>query len=857
MKTLHRAVSLGLAAILIPPIFVAPSPAGAAGGGQNGVRSPAPKEPAAAARIHMIGHAHIDPVWRWTRDEGFAEVLATFRSALARMEEFPDFRMTASSARFYKWVAETDPALFDLLKRRVAEGRWEIAGGWWVEPDVNIPHGESLVRQGLYGQAFFETAFGRRAEIGFNPDTFGHPSTLPQILRGQGLRAYVFMRPGPHEKPDLPGPIFSWRGPDGTSIPAVQITGSYNGDEAGIEAQIDGALNRYAEAGLGIRPVIAFYGVGDHGGGPTIATIGKLEALRASRFPGLEFSRLDRYVDALADYWPAAPVVADELQHHARGCYSSVAAVKLANWRAERALLSAEKIAALGAGHLGAAYPAAELTRAWERTLFNQFHDILAGSAIEDAYIDAARDYDAALAEARDVSIRGLLRLARRVDTSGIPASEAPFIVFNPHAWAFAEPLEIEMERRDAGRVALRRADGTRVPCQELATAGVKVGSRTRIVFRDDIPPLGYRLYRLAFGTPPAEPVAGAVRASAGLLENDVVRVSWDLDTGGIRSYFWKKTGRELLAGPAAMPVVLEDTGDTWGHTIKAYDREAGRFVKARFLVLENGPERGRLRVTTSWGASVVSQDFLLDRGRPEIRVKFSVDWREAYKVLKISVPTALKTGRLAYSTPYGFIERPMTGDEEPGQTWIDLSGGDASGRFGVALLTEGKFGYDAREGDIRVTVLHSPAWSHHDPETVSEKDGFRLIDQGVHEFAYLILPHEGDWRDGGVARRAEEFGAPALAILTDGHPGDFPAERSFAELEGRGTSLPVLKLAEAGDALVARLVELDGRPARGRLRLPGSDAGLEYELRPLEIRTYRLPLAGDRRPRAVSLLED
>lgn len=849
MRTLHRAVSFGLAAIAIPAILAAPSPSRATGRDRV--------EPAGSARIHMIGHAHIDPVWRWTKDEGLAEVLATFRSALARMDEFPDFRMTASSARFYEWAAETDPALFDRLKRRVAEGRWEIAGGWWVEPDVNVPHGESLVRQGLYGQAFFETAFGRRAEIGFNPDTFGHPSTLPQILRGQGLRAYVFMRPGPHEKPDLPGPLFSWRGPDGTTIPAVQIIGSYNGDEAGIEAQIDEVRQYFAAAGLAGRPVPVFYGVGDHGGGPTIATIRRLEALRASRFPGLEFSSLVRYVNSLARFTSGAPVVADELQHHARGCYSSVAPVKLANWRAERALLAAEKIAALDAAYLDGAYPATDLKKAWTRTLFNQFHDILAGSAVEEAYVDAVRDFDAALAEARDVSIRGLLRLARRIDTSGIPAGEAPFIVFNPHAWAVLEPLEIELERRGSGRASLRRADGTAVPCQELATAGVNVGSRTRIVFRDEVPAFGYRLFRVEFGAPTAEPAAGGARAATGLLENDVVRVSWDLETGAIRSYFWKKTGRELLAGPAAVPVVLEDTGDTWGHTVKAYDREAGRFAKARFLVLENGPERARLRVTTSWGGSVVSQDFLLSRGEPGMRVKFSVDWRETYKVLKISVPTALRTGVLAYSTPYGFIERPMTGDEEPGQTWIDVSGRDAAGRYGVALLTEGKSGYDVRGGDIRVTVLHSTAWSHHDPETVSEADGRRLIDQGVHEFAYAILPHEGDWRDGGVARRAEEFATPAFAVLTDAHPGDFPAERSFAGLEGAGTSLPVLKRAEKGDALVARLVELDGRPARGRLRLPGSEAALEYQLRPLEIRTYRLPLAGDRRPRAVTLLED
>ncbi len=188
--------------------------------------------------IHLIGHAHIDPVWRWTKDEGQAEVLATFRSAVARLKEYPEAAFIASSAQFYQWVNEADPALFGEIKALVKEGRWNPVGGWWVEADVNCPLGESLVRQGLYGQLFFLENFGRITRIGFNPDAFGHPWTLPQILSGQGLASYFFMRPGPHEKTNLRTPLFLWQGPDGIKIPAVQILGSYNGDEQSLEAQV-------------------------------------------------------------------------------------------------------------------------------------------------------------------------------------------------------------------------------------------------------------------------------------------------------------------------------------------------------------------------------------------------------------------------------------------------------------------------------------------------------------------------------------------------------------------------------------------------------------------------------------------
>ena len=223
----------------------------------------------AEGKILMVGHAHIDPVWRWPKEEGYQEVFATFRSALDRMNEYPGVAFISSSAQFYAWVEEADPDMFAEIKKRVQEGRWNIVGGWWIEPDLNCPSGESLVRQGLYGQRFFLEKFGRKARVGMNPDSFGHPATLPQILRGQELESYFFMRPGIHEKPDLPAPIFLWKSADGSEILTVQIIVSYTAGAGSIEKRIPLHEERFKKDLPEISDYIVFYGIGNHGGGPT------------------------------------------------------------------------------------------------------------------------------------------------------------------------------------------------------------------------------------------------------------------------------------------------------------------------------------------------------------------------------------------------------------------------------------------------------------------------------------------------------------------------------------------------------------------------------------------------------------
>ena len=297
--------------------------------------------------LHLIGNAHIDPVWLWQWPEGFEEIRATFRAAVDLMDEDPEMTFTADSAAYYAWIEEIDPALFERIRARVADGRWELAGAMWVEPDCNIPSGESFVRHLLVSQSFFQTRFGRRARVGVNVDPFGHTIGLPQLLRRAGLEAYVFMRPGPHEQP-LPAPMFRWRGPDGTELPTLRIPHEYCSPREDLTYHLDKVV---AQLPPDWREFVAFYGVGNHGGGPTRANLASIRRLaRAGQGPKLAFDTLEPFVDSVV--LPAAgslPVWDDDLQHHAVGCYSAHSGIKRWNRRAENLLYAGEAWATLGA----------------------------------------------------------------------------------------------------------------------------------------------------------------------------------------------------------------------------------------------------------------------------------------------------------------------------------------------------------------------------------------------------------------------------------------------------------------------------------------------------------------------------
>ncbi len=348
-------------------------------------------EDARKYKFHLIGQAHIDPVWLWPWSEGISVVHSTFRSALDRMNENPDFTFTASSAQFYQWIAENDPPMLEEIRKRVEEGRWNIVGGWWVEPDVNMPCGEAIARQGLYGQLTFQKLLGRRATVAFNPDSFGHTGTLPQIIKLQGMQNYVFMRPGPKEK-KIPADLFWWEGPDGTIVLAYRIPISYN-DSRSVRTRTEQVMLQLKDQPF--KNVMSFYGAGDHGGGATKENMSSIKEMQAEKgAPDLIFSTPEKYFKEVRnDKNLKLPYIKDDLQHHAVGCYTAESEIKKGNRTSETALIVAEKIASVGSFVWGCNYPRKELTSAWLRVLFLQFHDSLAGTSVPEHSQSAREGY--------------------------------------------------------------------------------------------------------------------------------------------------------------------------------------------------------------------------------------------------------------------------------------------------------------------------------------------------------------------------------------------------------------------------------------------------------------------------------
>ncbi|NLP10715.1 alpha-mannosidase [bacterium] len=825
--------------------------------------------------IYAIGHAHIDPVWQWNLREGYLEVFSTFRSALDRLKEFPSVCFVAGSAQFYEWIAENAPNLFKEIKRRVREGRWILVGGWWVECDVNCPCGESLVRQGLYAQKYFLKHFNKTAKVGFSPDTFGHAWTLPQILKKQGMKAYFYMRPEVHEKKDTPAPIFRWVGPDDSCVIAVSILESYCATDKNIEQRMHQYIDRFSKTLPGLKTAAIFYGVGNHGGGPTIAAIRKIEEMRDSNSAEIHFDSPENYIAAIRPYANRLPIVRDELQHHARGCYSACAAVKMWDLRSSSALMQAEKIASLASRLTDYTYPMSSLREAWKKILFNQFHDILAGTSIEEAYDDAMNDYGFALSTAQDVSMKAMHALTRLIDTEG-----SSFVAFNPCSWQVDTFIEFETERpnpdpdpatpatlRNSGadhlpedKLTLYDSENGVVPFQVLPTAAAKQENqphRIRMLFKAQIPALGYQTYRLGYSEkqePSAFKVAWAMEQ---VLENDLVRIEFDRKSGAISSYFDKKRKCNLFAQPGAVPIVLDDWDDTWGHRIRAYDREIGRFTNASFKIIERGPDRARLQVSTQWGNSSIVQAFSLYRDSAELACSLTIDWHEPYRVLKISFPTMYTKGVCTYSIPYGFIQRPMNGDEEPGQRWVDVSETSAASAFGFSVINASKCGYSVKDGDIRLTVFHSTAWSHHHPEVVGEEDHCRYMEQGIHEFSYLLIPHAGNWRTAHIPQRAESYVFQPLVFHAGRHHGKLGKKGSLISTTLKNISITAIKKAEDNDDLILRCVELLGKRARGIIEFAPLKRVLPIEIKPCEIKTFRVPSNPDDEAKEVNLLEE
>lgn len=787
-------------------------------------------------KIHLIGNAHLDPVWLWRWQEGYSEVLATFRSALDRIKEYNEFIFTCAGALYYKWVEEIDPAMFDEIKAAVKSGQWVIVGGWWIQPDCNAPSGEAFARHALYSQRYFLDKFGVVAKVGYNVDSFGHNGMLPQILKESGMDAYVYMRPMDDEK-DYPFKhrAFMWRGADGSEIPTFRIPQTY-------ASNLFDDLEKKAESHLGIsqetdQPVMCFYGVGNHGGGPTIQNIELLNSLKKDN-PYYTYSSPNAFFDDIDK--EALPILSGDLQHHASGCYTAVMAVKELNRKSEAMLCSAEKFNIIsllnGFGKPENTY------NVWQDVMFNQFHDILGGCCIKSAMQDAQYALGGAYDSASKILNRAVQALAWNIDTSkglnrvwnrrGYRTVEqdglgVPFIVFNPNSWAVSQAVETSCEY-----ACVTDDNGNMIAGQVVrSTVTNQSDDKNCLRFVADVPPMGWKVYWVYGEKKQDCAVKGMLEVSQNKIENDSLEVK--LDNGQIVGIFDKKNRKELLKDAVKALIIDEEHCDTWAHAVMCFDKVVGEFSDWQTDVIENGDVCATLRLKGKYNKSHIEICCTLYRQLENLELSFKVDWREQHKMLKIAFPTMFEDGVDTCGIPYGFITRSANGKEQPMQNFVCVR--NENGGFGVS--TDTRTAYDLKNGELRITALRSPIYADHFGE---RDDRCEFTDQREHFFNLSVRPIGQDTTP--LYHRGVEYNESLATISGTYHKGVLPTEKSMIDIGCDNVTVTVLKKAEdnSGDYVI-RCHETAGKKTHTYIKIPMLDVYFEADFASQEIKTYRV----------------
>jgi alpha-mannosidase len=788
--------------------------------------------------VRAVGNSHIDMAWLWPWTETVEVVRNTFQSVLDLMREYPDLKFTMSSARTYEWMQEKYPDLFEQIKARVKEGRWEVVGGMWVEPDLNMPDGESLVRQILVGKRYFQKNFGADIKIGWNPDSFGYNWQLPQIYKKSGMDYFVTSKLlWATDYTKFPYRLFWWEAPDGTRLLTYfphEYANDFNPE------QLTQDLSFYAPSIYGPKvadapQMLYLYGIGDHGGGPTRTMLDEANRLRDPNtvFPKIEFTTAKEFFADLQQELPnlKVPTWKDELyfEYH-RGVFTTQADTKQRIRRDEELILDAEKYASL-ASLFGRSYAQDQFELAWKNLLFDHFHDVMPGSGIAVNYLDAKRNLEDVARVAKEITDGALGEILAHVNTQG---DGVPVVVFNSLSWPRKEVVELQVQLTGpAKQVEVVDGKGQRIEHQLLEMD--RGTNRALILILADTLALGYKTYFARSAAKPANSVDSyngrlmqVVTASGNTMENGFVRVKIDPQSGCITSFFDLRNETEALApsetdtgGPKTFACgnllqAFYDKPERWDawNIDSDFEKQRWDLDKAdEVRLVESGPLRAVIRVKKHFQNSTFVQDITMYAGVPRVDVKMQADWHEKHILLKVAFPLSAHNDKATFEIPYGSIERPTTRNtpaeqakfEVPAQRWADLS--DA--KHGFSLLNDSKYGYDVRGNVLRLSLLRSPEWP--DPHA----------DEGHHEFTYALYAHEGSWRAAQTVRRGYELNYKLTAVQTQKHGGALPGEHSFVRLDADNVVLTAIKKSEDDDSLVLRFYEWAGKEGDVTLQLP------------------------------------
>ena len=852
---------------------------------------------------HSIGQSHIDAAWRWRIAQTHTKVYHTFSQAVDKMERHPGFVFSQSQPALYEWMLDEHPDLFAEIQAMEKKGQWEITGGMWVEPDCNMPDGESFVRQFLLGQRFYIEHFRHPATVAWIPDSFGYNRNLPQFISGSQAKYLWAKKLTTNFDTVFPFQNFRWRAPDGSEIlanngssvgyplsfPLLETTMFKPGRyllKPGAQTVFD-----YATSPQAIKSALSrdwtfeipiYYGVGDGGMGPQEREVvfqEKMISKKYSRFStSLEFFKdLEKYLDRL-------PVWDDEmyLERH-RGVQTTHSWIKRANRLSEQMLRTAETLRAIESLY-GISYPYQALKDIWKIVCINQFHDILPGSSIPEVYEDAKKDYDLVRASGLAITRAGLEELARLATVNPPAPNLQAVLVFNPLAWTRSGLVKLELP--DQKRFQVIDKNGGELVSQVIFENGKSI-----LAFRaEDVPAVGYKT---CFLKPVPETDAG--KASGDLkisdsrekitLENEYLAVAIDKKQGWIISLVDKQSGKELIDGSANKLLAFFDRHKVhraWNIDPDYYKHPIPLPAASEVKISQQGPLMVEAQVRREYQddeATTFDQRVRLVAGDPVVYLEMDSDFHIQNALVKIEFNTVLNGATVAADGPYLVVERP-THPQTPAararwemvcHKWIDLS--DRS--LGLALLNNGKYGFSLNDTGtgFRQTVIKAAEFpqAYADAENVNhyEKQPLPYTDQGPQHLELGLLVHRGGWREAKLWKAGYDFNTPLEAVRTGAHPGQLPAEASFLTIESESAYITAIKRAEDDNDLVVRVVETEGRKAPVTLKLgqglkiisaeetdlielnprkiPGAGSTLSFDISPFQIKTLKLSLERQR----------
>ena len=796
---------------------------------------------------HLVGHSHIDMNWLWPWSETVEVIRRDFCSADKLMERYPDFRFSQSQASVYEAMEIEYPELLERVKGRVAEGKWEVTASTWVEGDLNMACGESLVRQMLLTRPYIQEQFQVRPRICWEPDTFGHTATLPQLLKQAGVDYYYHCRAGQGQ------PLFWWEGLDGSRVLSFNDPLGYNGviQPDSIVTPVLDLATRY-----GSRVGLFLYGVGDHGGG---ATAGDIEAARrldeTPLLPRAQMSDLVSFYEKAERCGQALPVIRGELNTTFEGCYTTHADIKRLNRSGENSLLTAETAATL-ARLCDSPVADALLPDLWRTLLFHHFHDILCGCSIGVTYRLAAEQLEPTIEAARSMTAEGVRALASKLDTG--QGTGRRIVVWNPLAWSRTDIVRLPWENSEPIPAALVDEDGHVIPTQ-------RDGQYLIFVARN-VPSLGCRVYG------PTEDLACSSLEAEGLaLRNELLSLRVNERSGAIDSLVdlehervvdtmssWRGVERKQNAGLInRLQILWEEPHPMSAWNIGDITRTESLISGAEVSLVENGPVRAVIQIVHRPLHSTVTQRYCLYEDMRRIDIETDIDWHERggkdvdAPMLRATFKPSLGPSTATFEVPFAGLERAASGDELPALRWADVSDEE----YGLSLLNNAKYGHQAHGTTLGLTLVR----------TAYEPDN--LPDQGAQSFVYALYPHQGNWQQAHTGRRAAELNQPLQTTITDGHPGREASNTSWLTCEPSNVIVTAVKTAEDGsDAVVIRLVEMHGHAAQARLEwamqaarvelvnileepirvLPAMTSGCRVELDAHKVVTLKIHLAKD-----------